>query len=255
MKLSDLLAELREGILNDRTDRVAGTSDYLWSDARLVSYINEAQRRLAVEGLVLRDATTTECCRVTLAEGQTLYPLHPAVIAVVSAKLTTEVADLARVGHAMFSAPQPAQGQAWDLSSWTGLPDGKPLAYSTDEGLSSRDGDTLSQALLRVYPAPSAAYAGATITMQVVRKPLDELVPTGLSAVPEVPEDHHLAMLDWAAYLALRIVDDDAGAPVRAREFAASFEATLTKARQLAMRKLFAPQPWGFGRGGFSWEH
>jgi hypothetical protein len=53
----------------------------------------------------------------------------------------------------------------------------------------------------------------------VCRKPINELVLNNLEAVPEVPEDHHLDMLDWAAYLALRIVDQDSGNRTRAKRF------------------------------------
>jgi hypothetical protein len=47
MELSDLLDELRNNILYDRSDSVSGDPDQLWSDATLVRYINEAQRRFA----------------------------------------------------------------------------------------------------------------------------------------------------------------------------------------------------------------
>jgi hypothetical protein len=60
-------------------------------------------------------------------------------------------------------------------------------------------------------------------------------------------------MLDWAAYLALRIVDHDLGDPARAQEFKASFEDAAHKARLLALRKMFTPLQHGFGRGGWSW--
>lgn len=254
MNLTTLLSELREGILNDRTDRAAGTSDYLWSDERLVRYINEAQRRFAVQGLVIRDASTAEVCNITLVVGQSLYPLHESVIGVISAKRSTATADLTRIGHALFAASRPSSDQWYDTSGYVSLPPGAPVAYSTDEGVSDFNSDSVSQVLLRVYPVPSATEAGTVVNIRVLRKPIEELSLTNAGAVPEVPEDHHLEMLDWAAYLALRIVDDDAGSPSRAREFAASFDAHVTNARKLVMRKLFAPQPWGFGRGGFSWE-
>lgn len=254
MNLRELLDELRVGILNDRTDRVSGTSDYLWTDARLTRYINEAQRRFAVQGLVLRDATTPECCEVTLVEGQSEYPLHPAVLGVITARISDQMADLPRLGHSTLAGYQPAAEQWRDTSGFTGLPPGRPLAWSTDEGLSSADSDSTAQVVLRVYPVPSAAEAGTVLKLRVVRKPLDQLTINSPSAVPEIPEDHHIEMLDWAAYLALRIVDDDAGAPRRAQEFAQSFEVHVNNARKTAMRKLFAPAPWGFGRGGWRWE-
>jgi hypothetical protein len=255
MNLSDLLEELRFNILNDRTTRVSGSSDYLWTDATLVRYIDEAQRRFAVQGLVIRDSTTTEVTDIALVAGQIVYPVHESVIAVLSARRSTDDADLRRVGHAILGAYRPPSETWVDPSNYNSLPPGPPLAYSTDESMAEDDGGSMGAVNLRVYPTPSAAEAGSIIKMRVVRKPLERFVETNLGAVPEIPEEHHLEMLDWAAYLALRIVDDDAGSPKRATDFRASFEDHVRRARTTAVRKLFAPIPWGFGRNGFSWEH
>lgn len=253
MTLQELLTYLRESILNDRTDRVEGSSDYLWTDATLVTNINEAQRRFAVRSLILRDATTDAATKVTLVAGQANYTLHPSVFAVLSAKLGASEADLTRVGHAVLAAYR-APTETWiDPATYTGIPPGPTLAYSTDEGLAADDVG-FSQVSLRVFPVPTAAQVGQFIRLRVVRKPLVPLTVSDLDASPELPEDHHLEMLDWAAYLALRIVDDDAGAPRRAAEFAASFEEHVKAARTLVMRKLFTPMGPGFGRGGFTWE-
>lgn len=255
MTLEALLKLLREGILNDRTDRIAGTSDYLWTDELLVTYINEAQRRLAVKGLVLRDGTTPEVTEFALVEGQTQYVLHPSIVAVITAKPIDLRADLSRIGHSLLSGYHiPAEG-VFDVQNYTNIPAGPPRAFSTDEELSNDASGSLSRVTLRIFPEPNAAAAGTTIKMRVVRKPINELTLDDLNAHPEVPEDHHIEMLDWAAYLALRIVDDDAGAAARAREFASNFQGYVMDARSLAMRKLFAPTQWGFGRGGFSWSN
>jgi hypothetical protein len=253
MQLSELLSELRENILHDRSNRTAGDSDLMWSDTTLVRYINEAQRRLARQGLVIRDGTTPEVTRVTLREGQEMYPLHGSIIAVISAKLSGDSADLTRSGHAGFDAYRsPSDG--YFATAPLSDKSGKPLAYSTDEYISEAFEDsTMSAATMRVYPKPSAEYAGQVINLRVVRLPVNKLA-LNQCEIPEVPEDHHFEMLDWAAYLALRIVDADAGDPVRANEFRASFEAHAAAARRLVMRKMFAPQKWGFGRNGFSWE-
>ena len=254
MTLGELLQLLRGSILNDRSDRASGTSDYLWTDATLVTYINEAQRRFATQGLVLRDATTDEVTKVTLVEGQSTYVLHDSIIAVISAKMATQDADLNRVGHSVLAAYR-APTDTWiDPQAYSALPAGATLAYSTDEGLQAVESDSLSQITLRVHPVPSAAQDGDVLRMRVVRKPLDKLVVGSLGAVPEIPEDHHIDMLDWAAYLALRIVDDDAGFPRRAGDFKATFEENVRQARTTVLRKLFAPMEWGFGRGGFSWS-
>lgn len=255
MILGDLLSELRENILYDRSDRVAGTSDYLWSDTTLVRYINEAQNRFCRQGLILRDGTTPEVTQIILEEGVTHYPLHESVLAVISAKHENDVADLARAGHAAFDTYRQPDPYYFDPSSLSTLSPGKPLAYSTDDYLTESDcSDALTKATLRVYPAPTAEYAGNTIYLRVVRMPVNKLVVSNLNARPEVPEMHQLNMLDWAAYLALRIVDVDAGFDKRAESFRTSFEVHAREARQIAMRKLFAPLQWGFGRNGFSWE-
>lgn len=254
MNLGDLLDEIRHGILRDVSNQVAGPTDQLWSDARLVRYINEAQRRFARKALVIRDSTTAEATQVTLVTGTETYSLHPAVLAVLSVRLTGDPADLARAGHSALDTYQQPDPYFFDPSQLTGLPAGKPLAYATDETLAVDDHDSLSVVTLRVYPVPPAAYDGQVLRLRVVRLPLEDLCATNLYAVPEVPADHHLEMLDWAAYLALRIVDADAGFPARAAEFRASFELAVTEARKSAMRKLFAPAQWGFGRNGFTWE-
>lgn len=255
MTLGELLTLLRESILNDRSDRVSGSADYLWTDKTLVTFINEAQRRFAVRGLVLRDGTTDEVTKVTLKAGVAVYDLHPSIISVMTAKDAEQEADLTRVGHTLFSAYR-ANTETWtDPAAWRGREPGPTLAFSTDEAVNATDSDSFGQVSMRLYPVPAAAQEGRTLRLRVIRKPIEPLVPNALSAVPELPEDHHIEMLDWAAYLALRIVDDDAGAPKRAAEFAASFESHVQEARKLAMRKMFAPSGWNFGRGGFSWDN
>lgn len=253
MTLEALLALLRGAILNDRTDRIGGTSDYLWTDETLVTYINEAQRRFAVKGLVLRDGRTDEVTKITLVEGQTSYSLHESVLAVLTAKVEGNEADLARVGHDALAAYRAPTDRWVDPTTFTGLNPGATLAFSTDETLNDDSTSSFSQITLRIHPTPSADQAGDIIRLRVIRKPLEQLTTLALQASPEIPEDHHIEMLDWAAYLALRIVDDDAGAPKRAEDFRQTFEDHVKQARAQVMRKLFAPVGWGFGRGGFSW--
>lgn len=252
MKLSELLDELRLNILNDRSDRTSGNSDYLWTDTTLVRYINEAQRRFAKRSLIIRDATTPEVTQVTLRTGVGEYTLHPSVLAVISGKLPGEQNDLIRGSHSIFGRVTQASDN-WDLSQQPLSSSGKPLAFSTDEQVWLDDDDTMAAVTLRVWPTPSSDYNGTVLNLRVARMPIESLLPTDLDAVPEIPGDHHLEMLDWAAYLALRIVDQDAGNAQRAAQFAQTFEAHVQNARTMVMRKLFAPQPWGFGKAGWSW--
>lgn len=253
MKLSELLSELRLNILNDRSDHISTTpSDYLWTDATLVRYINEAHRRFATRSLIIRDARTPEVTQVTLKTGVENYDLHPSIIAVISAKFAADQNDLARIGHSVFSLARDTN-DTWDPTAQPAAQPAKPTAFSTDEQIVESDDGSISSVSMRVYPAPSAAYNNQIINLRVVRKPLDDFSVNNLSAVPEIPVDHHLDMLDWAAYLALRIIDVDEGNGPAAERFRQMFESHVQEARTMVMRKLFAPKPWGFGRRGWSW--
>lgn len=253
MNLKELLEELRENILHDRSDRISGSSDYLWSDATLVRYINEAQRRFARKSFCLRDHTNDDVCKIVIRNGQEEYDLHPSVIAVISARMPPLSRDLTRVGHSILSGFKAVESSWFDTNGDTLAP-GRPLAYSTDEGSGLDENDSSGVVSLRLFPMPSDAYVGEVIRLRVVRTPIEPLILSSKTSVPEIPEAHHLEMLDWAAYLALRIVDHDGGNAARAGEFRQSFELACVEAKRDAMRKMFAPQPWGFGRNGWAWE-
>lgn len=256
MNLTNLIDELRTNILNDRSDRIEDSeSDYLWTDATLVRYIDEAQRRLAAEGFVIRDGTTALITQVTLVAGQTVYPLHNTVIAVMSARYDVDTYDLRRGGHSIFNNFRQNDEDGWDLAQSASLSPGRPIAFSTDEQVSA-DGDTddtFQIVNLRVYPAPSTAEAGDVIYLRVCRLPQDRLNVDTPEMSPEVPELHHIPMLDWAASLALRIVDQDGGNATASERFAKKFEMYIKTARRTALRKMHAPVTWGFGKSGWSW--
>lgn len=251
MKLSELRDELRNNILFDRGVST-GDDDKLWSDATLVRYINEAQRRFAKRAFVIWDSKTAEVCDVTLETGVTQYDLHPSILSVLSAKVSGNDYDLARIGHCVLGdISLPGNGAVFDAALLGVTGAGAPQAFTTDETLAEDDGGTVAAVSMRVYPTPRAADDGTVIKLRVVRMPIDDLTANNLGAVPEIPSDHHLEMLDWAAYLALRIVDSDAGNAKRAAEFAQAFEGHVIEARKLVLRKLRSPRAWGFGRGGW----
>lgn len=253
MTLAEMLLMLREAILNDRTDRVAGTPDYLWTDELLVQFLNEAHLQYAVQSLSIHDGTTDVVTKLVLSEGVTEYPLHSSILAVKSARVIGAAVDLGRVGHVWLHGSRlPVADACWQRQFEVALP-GAPRAFSTDEYLGF-SGGTAEAATLQVYPTPAAAQEGVGIRLRVIRKPLVRFSLANPDAEPEIAEEHQMELLDHAAYLALRIVDDDAGAARRALEFKAMFDGNVRRARNEVMRKLFAPSQWGFGRNGFSWE-
>ena len=185
--------------------------------------------------------------------GQKQYTLHDSIIAVISARYDDREVDLQRIGRSIFNQSKPS-AQIYDISSFVGLPDGDPVAYATDEEVVANEDDAVQTATLRVYPKPTTAQDGKKIYLRVVRMPIERLNWKQRKVQrPEVPEDFHIDMLDWAAYLALRIQDQDQGNAKAAGDFRASFEAMVLDARKTTMRKLFAPTGWGFGQAGWSW--
>lgn len=250
MTLGELLDELRNNMLRDRSEQVSGPSDQLWSDQTLIRYINDAQRRFARRTKILRDSTTPDCCFVQLQAGVTEYPLHPKVLSVLSARYDVDQCDIARAGHAALGTYHTPDSYFFNPGNLTSLPPGKVMAYSTDEQVASDDDGSLSVVTLRVYPAPTSDWA-LQLDLRVARLPLENLCDP--DDVPEIPEDHHLDMLDWAAHRALRIADHDAEDIARSDRFKASFLEHIAEAKQDAQSKMFTPMTWGFGRNGFTW--
>jgi hypothetical protein len=217
----------------------------------LVRYINEAQRRFAKRAFVIRDSRTPEVVNITIEAGVVDYDLHQSIISVLSARVVGSTVDLVRVGHAALGTYATTNATIIPPESFAQASPASPRAFQTDETLVEDDDGTIATTSMRIYPTPRTEDAGTIIQMRTIRMPLDELTESNLVAVPEVPADHHLEMLDWAAYLALRIADVDAGNQKLAQSYAQSFEAHVQEARKLILNKLYAPQRWGFGRGGW----
>ena len=256
MTLGDLLDELRQNILSDRTDQIAGASDQLWTDKTLVRYINEAQDRFAKRSECLRDATTPDVCQVSIVAGTDRYALNPKIIGVLSARVRGTNVDLARAGHANLDTYRAPDNRYFDTSNFSTLLPGKTIAFTTDEGMLADGYNALNAMTLRVFPNVGVGLDGI-LDLRVVRFPLSKLYLENLDAVPEIPEQYHLNMLDWAGYLALRRPDlDVAGgdAPNRSKELAASFEKHIEDAKRELKRRLFAPAAWQFGRNGYTYE-
>lgn len=276
MTLRELLRLLREDVLHDRSDLVAGDEDKLWSDATLVRYLDEAERRFCRRSLCIRDGSTAAITQFLTVAYQDEYVLHPSILAVISTRFMgnghfadgvyvinpglpedailqpLDHADLARAGHSQFDGGNRPDRYFENPNYMSFLPPNKPLAYDTDEFTTANTSGSVGIINLRLYPKPSPDYGNCVVQMRVARLPQNHLKPDDLDASPEIPEEYHLYLLDWAAYLALRIVDHELGDPIRAAEFKKNFEDECDEARREMLRKMFTPNVWGFGRNGFS---
>jgi hypothetical protein len=248
---------LRHNLLRDISDQVAGASDYLWGDRSLEKYINEGQNRFARQTKCLRDAVTPQVCQFTTVANQDFYTLDPHVVSILSIRMTGDTADLARAGHADLDTYRQPDTYFFDPGQLSSMPPGKPVVWTTDEGVVQDANGSYRAIQLRLYPMPIAPYDGIVGNMRVARLPLVPLSISQPDASPEVPEEHHMDFLNWAAYLALRGVDLDVaggGAWDRAKEFRAAFDDAVSDMKKDAQSKLFKPLQWAFGRNGFSYE-
>jgi hypothetical protein len=258
MRTDELLAELRHHMLRDVSDQVAGASDYLWSDNGLIRYINEGQNRFARQTKCLRDAVTSSICQFVTVSGQEFYTLDPHVVSILSIRMAGDKADLARAGHSDLDTYRQPDTYYFDPSQLSSMPPGKPVAWATDEGVIQDTSGSYRAIQLRLYPVPLTPYAGVIGNMRVARLPLVPLSISEPDRAPEVPEEHHMDILNWAAYLALRGVDLDVaggGAWDRAKEFRAAFDDAVKDMQRDAQSKMFKPLQWAFGRHGFSYEN
>jgi hypothetical protein len=250
MNLQGLLDELRGNVLRDDAELASGPDDRLWSDETLVRYVNDAQTLFARRTLSLRDASTPEVTQVTLVAGVSLYELHPSVLCVLSARPSDTAYDLSRVGRSLLSTLVPTSQPYFDSNAVEGWTPGRPRAFATDETLSI---DSAGAVTLQVWPTPSADEEGLVLNLRVARLPLVEFTVNKPKDECELPSEHQLDMLEWAAFRALRNSDID-GHSDAASKHEKRFDDAVKEVLKDLRRKMFAPMAWQFGGNGFSWE-
>lgn len=221
-----MLDELRGNMLRDVSDEVGGQSGDgdLWSDRTLVRYIEDGVVRFAVQTCCLRDDTTPELTQITLQSGVEQYALDPRVIAVLNARFPGTYFLSRTTYGGLFS-------NRGDLTSGNPVRDsyaGCPRQFYTDRQTGH----------LGVFPTPGEQEDGKVIHLRVARKPLAPLTTNDLKAVPEIPEEYQLDVLDWAAYRALRNHDADAENMAKANSHKKRFEDTVVELSRQAKRLL-----------------
>jgi hypothetical protein len=232
MNLEELLEELRENILRDTSDEVGHNPDSYLTDTRsLVRYIQDGVVKFAVNTLCIRDESTPAVTRVALATGVESYDLDPRVVAIFGARIGAT--HLRRTTYSgMLGTSDRAHSRP--IEDWGRR--ATPMWFYTDRE-SGRMG---------VYPAPDDSLDGYELILRVARKPLEPLTAADLKAVPEIPEEYHLDVLEWAAWRALRNHDADLESMSKASAHKKRFNETVEELSRQAKRLLaqdvqFAP--------------
>lgn len=241
MKLSELLEHVGSVYLDDRTQLESGDPDSLWSDAMIVRYLNEAQRILARRAWCIIEYGVAPAGIITLATDKVLYPLHKSVLRVFDATPSTQDAPLGRTEDILLRDPTPPgsdafdQGEAASLQGIDTTTTGATVAFATDAGTR----------MLRVYPTPSSTENGVVVSLKVARMPINWLNATKPEESPEVPEETHLAMCDYAAARCLLMPNEDGFKP-EGRELLKDFYRQVLEARQDRQRAERGSDRWAF---------
>ena len=163
------------------------TPDYLWSDAELLGYLNEAEEEASRRARLLIDATTPEICTVTLVSGQSEYELDGRVIGIRSAQPSWRTRPL----HGVTVAELDMNSPGW--RGRRGLPEVIVLDYQTGS--------------LTVCPTPNDEDSGLAINLRVTRLPMRPMV--GDDDVPEIKQSYHRSLIHWIKHKAYLKKDAD----------------------------------------------
>ncbi|WP_339830009.1 hypothetical protein [uncultured Arenimonas sp.] len=195
MELEALFAEYRR-----QADDNA--SPQLTSNATLFDWVNEAEREAAIRASLLFDDTSS-FLSIAVVAGTHTYPLDARIHAIENASLQLTAGgrptDLDLVGMDKIQSD-------CDWKTKTGRP-----RYAVHR---ERLG-------LRLWPTPSEYYAG-TLSLEVYRYPFEKMI--ALDDEPEIPEEHHLGLVDWLLWRTFSQKDGEQYDPGRANDALGRFE-------------------------------
>lgn len=190
MTLLEILTEFRA--------RTTDTSaPYLWSDAELVGYLNEAINEAAEEAWLFKDSLTAAICQKTILaiDATPSYALDSRVLRVLSARIVGQSQPLIRKFKIQMDSLYPG---------WESATPATPRFYLTD----------YSEGYITLYPKSSA---NATLAMTVMRLPKDQMSLGSMSASPEIHFRYHRDLVDGMLARAYNKEDSETLDPQKAQ--------------------------------------
>lgn len=193
MTLAELIALFR----SDADDIVA--NPYLWSDAELKGWANEAEQEAALRAKLLFDASTTAVCQIAIVAGTTSYPLHAKVHDVEHARIIDSAGNVTRL----------------TLTDRIELERVRPdWRYETrpPRALIRYDGR------IEVDCIPDADY---TLRLEVHRLPMEDMADN--ADTPEIAPIHHRHLVKWMLHRAYQRPDSETHDPERSAKAEQAF--------------------------------
>lgn len=196
MQVGDFIARFRATVM----DEVHGQ---FWSDAEIVSYLNEAVQEACERAKLIEDRSTPAVCTITLEPGKSSYPLHCSVLQVKRLTFRGRVLEETSVEELDCTY------SGWETRS--GMP-----RYWVFDGANSR-----GTPRIRLVPAPVEAGEVALTVYRGALKPID---PCNTQAHPEIHERFHMRLMDWMLHRAYLKQDADTFDPNKAATSLALFD-------------------------------
>jgi len=192
MTMAELIASFR----TDADDLVV---PYLWSDADLKRWANEAEQEACLRAKLLFDASTTAVCQIAIVAATTGYALHAKVHDVEHARIIDSaglVTKLKLIDRIELERTRPD----WRYETRA------PLALIRYDGR------------IEVDCIPDAAY---TLRLEVHRLPLVDMATD--SDTPEIAAIHHRQLVNWMLHRAYAKPDSETRDPGKSSQAEAAF--------------------------------
>lgn len=177
MNLQELVNHTRCNILRDTA------VPSLWTDSEILRYLNQAVKEFAIRTHDIVDDTTAEVVKFVTVAGQQVYDLHPSVLIINEAGIVEYDADDPTLEINYTEMADRTRRQLRRRYS-----KGRPCRYTAQVRTQS----------IRLDPIPDDVY---NIEMVVARKPLQDM--SHEKHVPEIDEQYHLNLCDFAAFRCL----------------------------------------------------
>lgn len=197
---------------------------FLWSNAEVWSYMDDAQKMFCRLTDGIGDATTPEVVQIPISAGDTWLELHPSILKIRAANRDSDGAPLDMLNFEDLAA----------------------------RGIRFEDGVTRELRLLVTgmeenklrLVAPAAA--DDNVTLLVFRLPLLTITGRGDDAL-EIGEAHHRHLLIWMKHLAYSKQDTETFDKARADEMEARFRAYCADAKLEQARKRHKTRSVAYG--------
>lgn len=237
MNLQEMLDYTAAQYLDDRTDLVDGDPDSMWSDEFLITQYNEAQRLIARAAWCIIEEGVAPAGVLVLATDKAVYDLHKSVLHVYFATPTDQARPLIRTSDAILRGARLVPDGNFSIDSSSAASSGRPIAIATDVGTRQ----------IRFGPlVPSSVENGLAVNLKIARLPATWLTLDDSDAEPEVPEDYHVQLCEYAAGKALTLPNVDGQQKADGRALIERFNDAMRDARRDRHRAEANPGRWGF---------